>query len=102
MNAEADLEKRARAGEPSARFELGTMLLTGPRAAADGPRGIALIEEAAASGHAEAIVGRRALARFRRRAGRKRAHESDGDERATMTAHPDPNLHESEGGTHAG
>lgn len=55
MNADADLEKRARAGEPSARFELGTMLLTGTRAAADGPRGIALIEEAAASGHAEAI-----------------------------------------------
>lgn len=53
--AEQELERRALAGEAAAKLELGAVLLTGQRAAADGPRGVASIEEAAAAGHPEAI-----------------------------------------------
>jgi hypothetical protein len=53
---EAELEERARAGDPGAQWALGRLLLDGPRAATDGYRGIALIEQAAAAGEGDATA----------------------------------------------
>jgi len=54
-SAASDLESSAAAGDPQAQFELGRALLGGETASTDGPRAIALIDEAAAAGHGPAI-----------------------------------------------
>jgi prolyl 4-hydroxylase len=54
--SESELEERARGGDMRAQFALGRLLLDGPRAARDGQRGIALIEQAAAAGNGDATA----------------------------------------------
>lgn len=54
MKSEQELERQVASGDAAAKFELGVTFLTGPRAVTDGARGIALIEEAAAQGDADA------------------------------------------------
>ena len=51
-----DLRARADSGDPSAQFAYGMALLDGEHASAEGPRAIALIDQAAAGGHAEAVA----------------------------------------------
>lgn len=54
--SEAELERRAAANEPEAQFEYGGALLSGGRGAAEGLRGIELVEAASRNGHAEAVA----------------------------------------------
>lgn len=56
MTSEAELEQRAHRNDPEAQLKLGRLLLTGPRAAVDGPRGVHWIEQAGHAGHAEATA----------------------------------------------
>jgi len=56
VTSEAELEERARSGDARAQFLLGRLLLGGPRAAQDGGRGLALIEQAAAGGNGDATA----------------------------------------------
>lgn len=49
-----ELEARAASGNADAQFELGIMLMSGPNAATDAYRGIAMLESASARGHARA------------------------------------------------
>ena len=53
---EAELGQRAHAGNARAQLALGRLLLDGPRAAVEGGRGIALIEQAAAAGDGDATA----------------------------------------------
>jgi hypothetical protein len=53
---EAELEEAARSGDANAQFALARLLLDGPRAAADGYRGLALIEQASTAGDANATA----------------------------------------------
>ncbi|HUG46002.1 MAG TPA: 2OG-Fe(II) oxygenase [Sphingomicrobium sp.] len=53
---EAELARSAAAGQPEAQFAYGLALLAGERAAAEGLRGIELVEGASGQGHADAMA----------------------------------------------
>jgi hypothetical protein len=54
--SEAELEQKAARGDVRAQFQLGKLLLGGPKAAREGARGLSLIEQAAAKGHGDATA----------------------------------------------
>lgn len=53
---EADLAKRAKAGDPSAQFDYARLVLSDPRRAAEAPAAIEIIESAASKQHPEAVA----------------------------------------------
>ncbi len=53
---ETELERRASDGDAQAQFDYGVRVLNGGHAAAEGPRGLALIDAAAQQGHTDATA----------------------------------------------